>query len=78
MKDARRAQRLFSMALAATFVLGLTADVSAQARDTGVMVVRAAGPDDVPLPGVAVVARGPVGSQTQYTWLDGSARFPGL
>jgi len=47
-------------------------------RDTGIMVVHATDPDGAPLPGAMVVARGPVGTQTQYTGVDGSARFPGL
>ena len=47
-------------------------------RDTGIMVVRALDPSGAPLPGVMVVARGPVGTQTQYTGADGSARLPGL
>jgi len=47
-------------------------------RDTGIMSVRALGPEGAPLPGVMVVARGPVGTQTQHTGMDGSARFPGL
>ncbi len=47
-------------------------------RDTGIIVVHADGPDGEALPGVEVVAKGPVGTQTQYTGLDGSARFPGL
>ena len=34
--------------------------------------------DGAPLPGVQVVATGPVGSQTQFTGVDGTARFPGL
>ena len=54
-------------------------DAAEQAqRDTGTMRVRAVDPDGAPLPGVMVVARGPVGSQTQYTGIDGTARFPGL
>ena len=36
-------------------------------RDTGIMVVHATDPDGAPLPGAMVVARGPVGTQTQYT-----------
>ena len=47
-------------------------------RDSGIMIVRVADPDGAPLPGGMVVSRGPVGTQTQYTGIDGSARFPGL
>jgi len=58
--------------------MGFASNADAQGRDTGVMVVHAMGPDGGPLPGVMVVSRGPVGRQTQYTGVDGSARFPGL
>ncbi len=47
-------------------------------RDTGGIVVHAVDIDGFALPGVQVVARGPVGTQTQYTGLDGSARCAGL
>jgi hypothetical protein len=63
--------------LAATLTLVLALPAQAQ-RDTGVMNVQALDPDGAPLPGVMVVARGPVGTQTQYTGVDGTARFPGL
>jgi hypothetical protein len=44
----------------------------------GTMNVRALGRDGAPLVGVMVVARGPVGPRTEYTGVDGTARFPGL
>ncbi len=67
---------LLSVGLA-LILLAYASPASAQ-RDTGVMVVRAVDPDGAALPGVQVVASGPVGTQTQYTGIDGSARFPGL
>lgn len=45
---------------------------------TGTMNVRAVDRDGAPLPGVMVQTRGPGGSRTQYTGIDGTARFPGL
>ena len=42
------------------------------------MRVRALSPDGSPLSGVRVVARGSAGTRTQYTGIDGTARFPGL
>ncbi len=47
-------------------------------RDVGQMRVVVLDPDGAPLPGVQVVVAGPVGRQTQYTGIDGTARFPGL
>ncbi len=73
----KRWQGLITMSLAITLTLAFAGTAYAQ-RDTGVMVVQAMDPDGAPLPGVQVVARGPVGTQTQYTGIDGSARFPGL
>jgi len=73
----KRWQGLFTLALAVTLTLVFALPAQAQ-RDTGIMSVRALDPDGAPLPGVMVVARGPVGTQTQYTGIDGSARFPGL
>jgi hypothetical protein len=73
----KRWQGLTLMALAVTLTLVVALPAQAQ-RDTGIMNVRALDPDGAPLPGVMVVARGPVGTQTQYTGIDGSARFPGL
>ncbi len=74
----KRWQGLLMMVLAVTLTLGLASTAYAQSRDTGLAVVNAADPDGAPLPGVMVVLRGPVGQQTQYTGVDGSARFPGL
>jgi len=45
---------------------------------TGTMNVRALGRDGAPLAGVAVVTRGPAGPRTEYTSVEGIARFPGL
>ena len=73
----KRWQGLLMMSLAVTLTLAYASPAFAQ-RDTGVMVVRAIDPDGAPLPGVQVVASGPVGTQTQYTGIDGTARFPGL
>jgi hypothetical protein len=73
----KRWEGLTLMALAVTLTLVVALPAQAQ-RDTGIMNVRALDPDGAPLPGVMVVARGPVGTQTQYTGIDGSARFPGL
>ncbi len=73
----KRWQGLTTMALAVSLTLVFALPAQAQ-RDTGVMTVRALDPDGAPLPGVMVVASGPVGTQTQYTGIDGSARFPGL
>jgi hypothetical protein len=73
----KRWQGLTMMALAVTLTLVFALPAQAQ-RDTGIMTVRALDPDGVPLPGVMVVAKGPVGTQTQYTGVDGTARFPGL
>jgi protein TonB len=47
-------------------------------RMTGQLRVRALGADGAPLPGVMVVVRGPAGARTEYTGIDGTARFPGL
>ncbi len=74
----KRWQGILMMVLAVTLTLGLASTAYAQSRDTGLAVVHAADPDGAPLPGVMVVMRGPVGQQTQYTGIDGSARFPGL
>ena len=74
----KRWQGLLMMVLAVTLTLGLASTAYAQSRDTGLAVVHAEDPDGAPLPGVMVVMRGPVGQQTQYTGIDGSARFPGL
>jgi len=71
-------QGLLMMVLAVTLTLGVASTAYAQGRDTGLAVVHAADPDGAPLPGVMVVMTGPVGRQTQYTGVDGSARFPGL
>ncbi|MCH8992249.1 MAG: cytochrome c biogenesis protein CcsA, partial [Acidobacteria bacterium] len=65
------------MCLAVTLTLAFASPAFAQ-RDTGTMFVTAVDPDGAPLPGVQVVSRGPVGTQTQYTGIDGTARFPGL
>jgi hypothetical protein len=73
----KRWQGLLTMALAVTLTLAFAAPALAQ-RDTGTMRVTAVDPDGAALPGVQVVVRGPVGSQTQYTGVDGTARFPGL
>ena len=70
-------QGFAALALTAALVLAFATPAFAQ-RDTGIMVVRAVDPDGAPLPGVMVLARGPVGTQTQYTGIDGTARFPGL
>ena len=70
----KRWQGVLMIALAVTLTLGIANTAFAQGRDTGVMVVHAADPDGAPLPGVMVVSRGPVGQQTQYTGVDGSAR----
>ncbi len=72
-----RWRRATTIAFAVAFTLMLVLPAQAQ-RDTGVMNVRVADPDGVPLPGVTVVAKGPVGTQTQFTGIDGTARFPGL
>ena len=72
-----RWQGLLMICLALTLTLVVALPAQAQ-RDTGIMSVRALDPDGVPLPGVMVVAKGPVGTQTQYTGIDGTARFPGL
>ncbi|MGD8330815.1 MAG: carboxypeptidase-like regulatory domain-containing protein, partial [Acidobacteriota bacterium] len=73
----KRWRGLTMMALAVTLTLAFALPAQAQ-RDTGIMNVQAIDPDGAPLPGVMVVARGPVGTQTQYTGVDGTARFPGL
>jgi hypothetical protein len=73
----KRWQGLLMMSLVVTLTLAFAGPAFAQ-RDTGVMIVRAIDPDGAPLPGVQVVASGPVGTQTQYTGVDGTARFPGL
>ncbi len=72
-----RWQGFLMMCLAALIATTFATPAFAQ-RDSGIMVVRVADPDGAPLPGVMVVSRGPVGTQTQYTGIDGSARFPGL
>ena len=74
----KRWQGVLMIALAVTLTLGVASNAYAQGRDVGTMVVHAVDPDTAPLPGVMVVSRGPVGQQTQYTGVDGSARFPGL
>ncbi len=74
----RRWQGLVMMVLAATLTLAFASSAYAQGRDVGIATVHAVDPDGSPLPGVMVVMRGPVGQQTQYTGIDGSARFPGL
>jgi hypothetical protein len=71
----KRWQGLMMIALAVTLTLAFALPAQAQ-RDTGIMNVQALDPDGAPLPGVMVVARGPVGTQTQYTGVDGTARFP--
>ena len=73
----KRWQGLLTICLALTLALVVAFPAQAQ-RDTGIMSVRALDPDGVPLPGVMVVAKGPVGTQTQFTGIDGTARFPGL
>ena len=73
----KRWQGLLMMCLAVTLTLAFAMPAEAQ-RDSGIMLVRVMDPDGAPLPGVMVVSRGPVGTQTQYTGVDGSARFPGL
>ena len=73
----KRWQGLVVLAFAITLTLAFALPAQAQ-RDVGTMVVRVMDPDGAPLPGVMVVSRGPVGTQTQYTGIDGSARFPGL
>ncbi len=75
--NSRLRQDLLFAILAVALTLMWVTPAFAQ-RDTGIIVVRAIDPDGVPLPGVQVVARGPVGTQTQHTGIDGSARFPGL
>ena len=74
----RRWQGLVMMVLAATLTLAFASSAYAQGRDVGIATVHAVDPDGSPLPGVMVVMRGPVGQQTQYTGIDGSARLPGL
>jgi hypothetical protein len=73
----KRWQGISYICLAVALTIAFAAPAFAQ-RDSGVMVVRVMDPDGAPLPGVMVVSRGPVGTQTQYTGIDGSARFPGL
>jgi hypothetical protein len=73
----KRWQGLLVMSLAITLTLAFAAPAFAQ-RDTGQMRVVVVDPDGAALPGVQVVVAGPVGRQTQYTGVDGSARFPGL
>ncbi len=60
------------------FTLLVYASPAFAQRDVGQMRVVVTDPDSAPLPGVQVVVAGPVGSQTQYTGIDGTARFPGL
>ena len=74
----KRWQGLLMMVLAVTLTLGVANTAFAQGRDVGLALVHAEDPDSAPLPSVMVVMRGPVGQQTQYTGIDGSARFPGL
>ena len=61
-----RWQGFLLIALAVTLALTFSTPAFAQ-RDSGIMVVRAIDPDGSPLPGVMVVAKGPVGTQTQHT-----------
>ena len=73
----RRPLSAFFSLLAFTCTVALPLSATAQ-RDTGSILVRVTDPDGAALPGTQVVARGPVGTQTQYTGLDGSARLLGL
>lgn len=76
--DARRRLKLvLGVVLGISMTLIAAPPASAQ-LDTGVIFVTAVDPDGAPLPGVMVVASGPVGRQTQYTGVDGTARFPRL
>ena len=74
---ANRSRILVSIGLCLIVTLAGAQDAFAQ-RDHGTMFVRATGPGGLGLPGVQVVAKGPVGTQTQYTGADGTARLPGL
>ncbi len=49
-----------------------------QVAGTGAMEFRILDPDGVPLPGVQVVVEGPLGTNTYYAGVDGSARALGL
>ena len=71
----KRWQGLLTICLALTLALVVAFPAQAQ-RDTGIMSVRALDPDGVPLPGVMVVAKGPVGTQMQFTGIDGHPRGP--
>ena len=66
------------------FVLALAiggvwaAPALAQTGGTGTMSIRVVDPDGVALPGAMVALQGPLGTNTQYTSIDGTTRVLGL
>jgi len=58
--------------------VGWATPATAQTAGTGAMIARTLDPDGLPLPGTMVFLEGPLGTNTQFTAIDGNARFLGL
>jgi len=76
----REARALAALVILLTAAVGLAWAVpaAAQTAGTGGMIARAVAPDNVPLPGAMIFLEGPLGTNTQYTAIDGNARILGL